>query len=167
MVFSVSPAVIVREVDASSVIPAIASSPGAIAGVFRWGPVGERILITSETELVQRFGKPSDLNAETFFTAADFLAYSNALYVVRANTGANTAAATNFEAKFPGEIGNSIEVAYVTADGFEEDFAAVGDLTGTIGFASNNFVVTIDDVDITTTFEENDILRVGNTTAGY
>ena len=81
MVFSVSPSVTIREVDATATIPAIATPPAAIAGVFRWGPVNERILITSENELVSRFGKPTDANFETFFTAADFLSYSNALFV--------------------------------------------------------------------------------------
>ena len=86
MAFSVSPSVIVREVDASQVVPAIATPPAAIAGVFGWGPTDETILITSETQLVDRFGKPTDSNYETWFTAADYLAYSNALYVRRADT---------------------------------------------------------------------------------
>lgn len=83
MVFSVSPSVTVREIDATASIPAIATPPAAIAGVFRWGPVNEKILVTSETELVSRFGKPTNFNPETFFVAADYLSYSNALYVTR------------------------------------------------------------------------------------
>ena len=63
MAFSVSPSVIVREVDATAVIPAIATPPAAIAGVFRWGPTNERILITSEQELASRFGKPHSKSA--------------------------------------------------------------------------------------------------------
>ena len=83
MVFSISPSVTVREIDATASIPAIATPPAAIAGVFRWGPVNEKILVTSETELASRFGKPTNDNAETFFVAADYLSYSNALYVTR------------------------------------------------------------------------------------
>ena len=116
MVFSVSPSVIVREVDATAVIPAVATPPAAIAGVFRWGPTNERILITSEDELASRFGKPfantSWQNHETFFVAADFLSYSNALYVTRVvSDDAATAANTYFSAKYAGALGNSIEVA--------------------------------------------------------
>ena len=45
MAFSVSPSVIVREVDASQAVPAIATPPAAMAGVFRWGPTNEPILL--------------------------------------------------------------------------------------------------------------------------
>ena len=79
MAFSVSPSVIVREVDASAAVPAIATPPAAIAGVFRWGPVGETVLVSSENELVSRFGTPTNDNFETFFVAADYLSYSSAL----------------------------------------------------------------------------------------
>lgn len=89
MPFQVSPGVNVSEIDLTTVVPAVSSTEGAIAGVFRWGPVGERVLVDSETNLVNRFGKPTNHNAETFFTAANFLSYGNKLYVVRA---ANTTA---------------------------------------------------------------------------
>ena len=88
MAFQVSPGVNVSEIDLSTVVPAVSTSTGGIAGVFRWGPIDERILISSEVELARRFGKPkTGFNTETFFTAADFLAYSNALYVVRVSDG--------------------------------------------------------------------------------
>ena len=87
MAFSVSPSVIVREVDASAAVPAIATPPAAIAGVFRWGPVNETVLVSSENELVDRFGTPDDDNYETFFTAADYLSYSSALWVTRVDDG--------------------------------------------------------------------------------
>ena len=45
MAFSVSPSVIVREVDASAAVPAIATPPAAIAGVFRWCPIGKTVLV--------------------------------------------------------------------------------------------------------------------------
>jgi phage tail sheath protein FI len=90
MPFQVSPGVNVSEIDLTTVVPAVSTTEGAIAGVFRWGPVGERVLIDSETNLVNRFGKPTSHNAETFFTAANFLSYGNKLYVVRsANTTGN------------------------------------------------------------------------------
>lgn len=84
MPFQVSPGVNVSEIDLTTVVPAVATTEGALAGVFRWGPVGSRTLITSEVELVNRFGKPTNHNPETFFTAANFLAYGNKLYVARA-----------------------------------------------------------------------------------
>lgn len=90
MAFQVSPGVNVSEIDLTTVVPAVSTSVGAVAGVFKWGPVGQVTLISSETELVSKFGKPTNHNPETFFTAASFLAYGNALQLVRA---ANT---TNF-----------------------------------------------------------------------
>lgn len=91
MPFQVSPGVNVSEIDLTTVVPAVSTTEGAIAGAFHWGPVDQRILIDSETNLVNRFGKPSNHNAETFFTAANFLSYGNQLYVTRT---ANTTVAT-------------------------------------------------------------------------
>lgn len=87
MPFQVSPGVNVSEIDLTTVVPAVSTTEGAIAGVFRWGPVDKVVLIDSEASLVNRFGKPTNHNAETFFTSANFLSYGNKLYVVRtANT---------------------------------------------------------------------------------
>ena len=91
MPFQVSPGVNVSEIDLTTVVPAVSTTEGAIAGVFRWGPVDKRVLVDSEANLVARFGKPTNHNPETFFTAANFLAYGNKLYVVRT---ANTTDAT-------------------------------------------------------------------------
>lgn len=84
MPFQLSPGVNVSEIDLTTIVPAVATTDGAFAGVFRWGPVEQRILIDTETNLVNRFGKPSNLNAETWFTAASFLGYGNRLHVSRA-----------------------------------------------------------------------------------
>lgn len=91
----ISPGVQVKEIDLTTIIPQVSTSVGALAGVFRWGPVGERVLIDSETALVNRFGYPTNLNPETFFTAASFLSYTNALYVSRAaNTSGSSPSVT-------------------------------------------------------------------------
>jgi hypothetical protein len=88
MAFQVSPGVLVKEKDLTNVIPAVATSIGAIGIQSTKGPVDEVVSISSEKELVDTFGKPDSNNFEYFFTAASFLAYSNSLKVVRAtNTG--------------------------------------------------------------------------------
>jgi hypothetical protein len=87
MAYQVSPGVNVSEVDLTTIVPGVSTTVGAMAGVFNWGPVGERVLIDTESKLVDIFGKPNSSNFETFFTAANFLGYGNVLYVVR---GANT-----------------------------------------------------------------------------
>ena len=83
MAFQVSPGVLVQEKDLTRIIPAVSTSIGAFAGEFRKGPIDEVTTISSEQELVSTFGKPDSSNFEDFFSAANFLAYSNALRVVR------------------------------------------------------------------------------------
>ena len=87
MAFQISPGVNVSEVDLTTVVPAVQTTTGAIAGVFSWGPVDQATLIDSEINLAKIYGKPSDLNPETWWTAANFLGYGNSLYAIRvANT---------------------------------------------------------------------------------
>lgn len=84
MAFQVSPGINISEIDLTTVVPSVPTTIGAIGGVFNWGPVGKFSLVDSENTLVARYGKPSSSNYETFFTSANFLAYSNRLYVSRA-----------------------------------------------------------------------------------
>ena len=86
MPFQLSPGVLVKEVDLTNIVPAVATSIGAVAGAFEKGPVGEIVPIGSEKELVSIFGKPNGSNFESWFTAANFLQYGNALRVVRAQS---------------------------------------------------------------------------------
>ena len=86
MPFALSPGVTVIEKDFSSIIPAVSTSAGAFAGVFSWGPVSEPTTVTSEDVLVELFGKPNESNYESFFTAANFLSYTNNLIVNRVDT---------------------------------------------------------------------------------
>ena len=88
-----SAGVVFREIDLTTIIPAVSTSTGAMAGVFGWGPVGEIVSIGSEPILVQTLGAPTNLNPETWFTCANFLSYTNSLLVVRA---ANTTGATPY-----------------------------------------------------------------------
>jgi phage tail sheath protein FI len=142
MAFQLSPGVNVSEIDLTTVVPSVATSVGAFAGPFAWGPVGEIITISDEVRLVDRFGKPNETNYEYWFSAANFLAYSNNLKVVRAantqstlnatangtgvlirndddwldnySSGANTYG--TFAAKFAGSLGNSIKVSMADAN---------------------------------------------------
>ena len=62
-----SPGVNVTEYDLTTIVPSVATSVGAIAGIFNWGPVGEPILVDTETTLVNTFGKPNSNNYQTFY----------------------------------------------------------------------------------------------------
>lgn len=91
MSFAVSPGITTREIDLTTTVPSVATTAGAFAGIFQWGPVDEVTLISSEKQLATVFGPPkSNHNVETWFSAANFLGYSNQLFVVR---GANTTSA--------------------------------------------------------------------------
>jgi len=83
MAFQVSPGVLVQEKDLTRIIPAVSTSIGAVAFQATQGPLDEIVSISSEQELVSKFGKPNSTTFEGFFTAANFLAYSNSLRVVR------------------------------------------------------------------------------------
>ena len=195
MAFSVSPSVIVREVDASQAVPAIATPPAAMAGVFRWGPTNEPILLSSENQLVDRFGAPNSGNYETFFVAADFLSYSNALYVVRADDGSVTATSDDlvldgnnaiipesstygaFKAKYQGKLGNSLEVTWVSQTGYQDDLLAVAaiptnrisnnQIDQTISFNSANVTFDVANTQQLTALTAGDVLVIGNQSVGY
>ena len=130
MAFQLSPGVNVSEIDLTTIVPSTATSIGGIAGNFDWGPVGEVVTISDEVFLVERFGKPDDTNYEYWFSASNFLAYSNNLKVVRA---ANTTSTLNASANGTGYlIKNSDDYAnnYTTANTSAGPFTArwAGDL---------------------------------------
>ena len=165
MAFQVSPGVLVQERDLTNIIPAVSTSIGAFAGSFGKGPVDEIVSISSEQELVDTFGKPDSTNFEHFFTAANFLQYSNALRVVRAqNTSlANaTASGSSILIKNTDDYQNN----YSTGQGTVGTFAA---RTG--GTHGNNLLVSIcpsatayEEISSTLVASDSTTNAVGNTT---
>ena len=82
----VSPGVKVREVDLTvGRIDGINDQVGAIAGPFAKGPVNEPVLIETEQDLLETFGKPysSDAQYEYWMTASSYLSYGGVLRVLR------------------------------------------------------------------------------------
>jgi len=135
MAFQVSPGVLVQEKDLSRIIPAVSTSIGAVAGQFARGPVDEIVAISSEQELVDTFGKPDSTNFEYFFSAANFLAYSNALRVVRATNSSLTNA---------NSAGSSVLVK--NTDDYENNYESGQGVVGTFaartaGVWGNNLLV--------------------------
>ena len=133
----VSPGVQVKEIDLTNVVPSVSSTIGAMAGAFDWGPCEEIHTVSSETELVEKFGKPGESYTwESVLTAAQFLSYGSALKVVRTiqSTARNaTASGTGILAKnddhfttlspaagdwvmarHPGVRGSALKVHYAT-----------------------------------------------------
>ena len=133
----VSPGVQVKEIDLTNVVPSVSSTSGAMAGSFAWGTVNEVVTISSESELIDTFGKPDANTFESVLTAAQFLSYGSALKVVRATgtsarnatasgTGILTQNRTVFDgqspaagdwaqARYPGVKGNAVGVSVMTA----------------------------------------------------
>jgi len=82
----VSPGVKVREVDLTNGrIDTSSQQVGAIVGPFEKGPIGEPILIESEKDLIEVFGKPRTENGqrEYWMSASQYLSYGGVLRVVR------------------------------------------------------------------------------------
>jgi len=147
-----SPGVLTREIDLTTIVPGVSTNDGAIAGVFRWGPVGKLIQIDSENDLINRFGKPTNLNPETFFTAAQFLAYTNSLYVVRA---ANT---VGISPDFDAIVDANNSTVLLTGDGSSINTTSLGLAPGLVLLASTTNSVylasdaSIDDIINSTAF---------------
>ena len=85
---SESPAITVKEVDLSGFVPNVQSTTGAFVGNFRWGPAKKATLVDSEATLAEKFGSPTTTGAVDFLSAAQFLRYSSAMFVVREITSA-------------------------------------------------------------------------------
>jgi len=124
--------------------------------------VSEIDLTTTENTLANRFGKPTSSNYETFYTAANFLSYGNALYVSRAGTTtgfANTSTITpnaNTTLEANGTALGLTAGLRVQGDGIAEDTfvtavtnsaitlskAATGTTSALLSFIANNRVLS-------------------------
>jgi len=150
MAFQISPGVNVSEIDLTTVVPSVQTTAGAFAGTFQWGPADKIKLIGDEITLASTFGKPDTSTATSFFTCSNFLAYGNSLSVVRAvGTAARNAYGTgtavqiknedvyeatyllagnsntygSFVARYPGTLGNSLEVQVCATSGLFSGWA--------------------------------------------
>ena len=157
-----SPGIVVREVDLTiGRVDSATDKNAAIVGPFEKGPVNIPIIIESEQELIDNFGKPynTDDQVEYWMVASSYLAYGGQLSVVRA-TDANlnnatddggtvtinsvddyinkgydesTLAGTVVAARNPGSWANGLKVAII--DSFADQVISVASTTGmTVGF---------------------------------
>ena len=186
MPFQVSPGINVSEIDLTAVVPAVSTTTAGIAGHYRWGPVNKATLISSEDNLVSQFGKPVTDTATDFFTAANFLAYGNALFVTRAENATMSNAHCNsantevtridsdddyennhssgissvgrFIAKYPGELGNSLKVSVCASSA-----AYKSTLSGTFNVTSNTATITFS-ANQASALAAGDLLEIGSST---
>ena len=186
MAFALSPSVNVKEIDLSTIVPAVATSICAVAGEYAWGPCFDKKLVTNQKDLITQFGYPTNAVAKHWWSASNFLAYGNTLYVARAvdpdsalNAGlecldtvtggapveladyipnenaiepqissqvySSAEHIAAFYAKYPGVIGNEIQIAVANAT----DFGTAEVISGGADFAD---VFEFSPTDYDTTF---------------
>ena len=122
MGFQVSPGVNVSEIDLTTTVPAVDTTSAGLAGHFVWGPVDKRVLITSENDLVNNFNKPNSNTADDFFTATNFLSYSNALQTVRVvQTGISSLATAARNAQT--NAANTINTVIKNEDDYDDNYS--------------------------------------------
>ena len=138
-----SPGILVREVDLTvGRIDPTSDKIGAIVGPFDKGPVELPVLVQTEKDLIDVFGKPhsTDKQYETWMSASSYLAYGGSLQVIRADDnglvnagvggtiklknadhyeqlgyGDNVIPGIAFAAKTPGSWANGLRVGVIDA----------------------------------------------------
>ena len=138
-----SPGILVREVDLTvGRIDPTSDKIGAIVGPFDKGPVELPVLVQTEKDLIDVFGKPhsTDKQYETWMSASSYLAYGGSLQVIRADDnglvnagvggtiklknadhyeqlgyGDNVIPSIAFAAKTPGSWANGLRVGIIDA----------------------------------------------------
>ena len=152
-----SPGIVVREVDLTiGRVDSATDKNAAIVGPFEKGPVNLPIIIESEQDLIDNFGKPynTDDQVEYWMVASSYLAYGGVLSVVRAadanlnnatddggtvvinsvddyiNKGydESTLAGTVVAARNPGSWANGLKVAII--DSLGDQVVSVASTTG-------------------------------------
>ena len=138
-----SPGIKITEADQITNVGSVGTTTGASVGDFSWGPINAPTLVTSEQDLVSKFGAPTTSNNVDFICASSYLAYSASQYVVRclgtssvnatssgtgvlienddAYEGTPLATAGHWVAKHAGVLGNSLKVVICeNATGFTD-----------------------------------------------
>jgi phage tail sheath protein FI len=117
----VSPGVKIREVDLTvGGITAASNQVGAIAGPFQKGPVDVPILIETENDLFNTFGKPisSDAQYEYWLGASSYLSYGGILRVVRCD-------GTNLNNSNVGTSATSVSLKIKSIEDFNNNYSSV------------------------------------------
>jgi len=115
-----SPGVEIQERDLTiGSIETVEVNVGAIAGAFLKGPVLTPVRISTEAQLIETFGEPTDDNAETWWTAASFLSYGGVIDVVRCATSGQLTASDD-------SVTSPYTLSIPTKDVYEADYFYAG-----------------------------------------
>lgn len=128
MAFSLSPSVDVREFDLSLTIPNLPSAKTGMILPADKGPCQAITAIASESDLVNKFGKPTKDNAKEWFNGWNFLQYASSLYVVRPLPMVGTVAAENAALKFDSVGGVLTVTSSESYEKFYNEEVALGEI---------------------------------------
>ena len=180
---SVSPAIVIKEIDLTGVSPNVETSLSGFVGQFKWGPCNVPTRVENENQLASLFGTPDELRAVDYFSASQYLRYSGNLIVNRQiSKGAATDSAYNatmsgtsvlieneqkwdqstptemFVAKYPGALGNSLAVSIFAIESGESASSA----TTITKFNGWDYADNFDGVPGTSTWAQNQTGTVTN-----
>lgn len=176
-IYQQSPGVQVVEKDASAVTVGLSTTIGAYVGAYQWGPVMNPMLVSSEGDLVQTFGPPDSTTAEHFFAAANFLSYTNAMWVNRvvgsaasnasssgdpllitnyddyqANHSSGASTFGTFAARYPGSKASGLKVSIADSASFAAweyaDKFSIAPGTSEYALGKSNGVLTHDELHV-------------------
>jgi len=193
MSFLSSPGVHVREIDLTNIVPAVATTVGALAMPAQKGPSGSIITVGSEQDLLSIYGKPNASNFEWWFTAANFLQYSDQLKIVRptsghlnageasgvlvkdddhyldsffSETGDGQVTSNDWYARTAGTHGNSLGLQVCPSATAYEQHLGTNNLVAA-GESAGDTVVAVDDADSSGyAFNVGDLISFSSTTTG-
>lgn len=107
-----SPGVVIREIDNSTVTTATNPAYAGTAGSFARGPVNELRIISTEEQLKNVFGRPTEQNFETWFAAAQYIQYGGTIKVARTD-----------DVLLKNAVSNTTAVKIKNLDDYENNFA--------------------------------------------
>jgi hypothetical protein len=154
----ISPGIESTESSLTTTINNASTGRAALVGQFSWGDPETITQVTNETELVRLYGKPTDNNFASFFSASNFLSYGNDLRILRAvrsdAVAATAEVSTDLQAKYVGVFGNRISIEIFEQ---EASFSAYSQYTNyKLDFGQNFIIVRLDGAVVETHTTSND-----------
>tara|TARA_Y100000593_G_scaffold54218_1_gene101369 strand:+ start:1474 stop:3765 length:2292 start_codon:yes stop_codon:yes gene_type:complete len=155
----VSPGILVKETDLTNVVPPVGGASGAIVIAAEKGPAEQAVTITSESDLVEIFGKPLKGASTDWLVASQYLSYAGNLQVAR-GIGGDTLNASDGDASSPtatiidagtdsgGTDWGSIGANTITKVGISN--LAAPTVSPGIGYSVNDGVITGVEIDTAT-----------------
>ena len=107
-----SPGVYIQELDLTrGILDPVTRNNGVLAGPFERGPVDQAVKVSTEVELRQIFGGPTNENYEYWYTIDNFLEYGGQCYVIRCDDAVGDEIDTAID--FFDDNGDEVEVSNV------------------------------------------------------